>query len=261
MAKRLTAGRAAESGTLSAELAARGFTGPRNIFEADWGGFLTTYGRASGQAAAEGASELVRDLGREWRIHQAAIKPYASCRGTHSAIEAMLDLRSRHRLRPADVASIAVRTTPSIVQMCGGHGFSTIVAAQMSMPVALALALEEGGVEASSFTLSIGLNPSIQRIVETVTLVPESTLPSGAAVVEVTCADGRLLEARVDDALGSPSHPLSDTALVKKFLKLAEGVIPRAQAEELVDAVWTLGKDSDVRHLLALLVPEIGPDS
>jgi 2-methylcitrate dehydratase PrpD len=62
MSKRMHVGRAAETGLHCALLARSGFTGPSELFEAPWGGFLGLYG---GDAADPGA--LVTDLGTDWR--------------------------------------------------------------------------------------------------------------------------------------------------------------------------------------------------
>ncbi|MGO4431451.1 MmgE/PrpD family protein, partial [Streptomyces sp. MCAF7] len=84
MSKRLHAGRAAEAGVTAALLAAHGVTGPAQVFADVWGGFLRTYAPTSAEPAA-----LTAGLGREWRISRCSLKPYASCRSTHSAVDAV----------------------------------------------------------------------------------------------------------------------------------------------------------------------------
>ena len=91
MTKRLHPGHAAASGLMAAGLARAGMTGPAAVFESEWGGFLATYGGAAADPAA-----LTAGLGAAWRIHRSSIKPYASCRGTHAAVEAALALRGAH---------------------------------------------------------------------------------------------------------------------------------------------------------------------
>jgi len=88
MSKRLHPGRAAENGVTAAYLARRGFTGPARIFEAEWGGFLSTYAPDGGDPDA-----LTTELGESYRILQSGIKPYASCRGVHSSIAPCLNYR------------------------------------------------------------------------------------------------------------------------------------------------------------------------
>src|ERR1700761_8528429 len=73
MVKRLHAGMPAERGVLAAQLASRGFTGPRNIIEGDFG-YATTF--------AEGAdlSRITRNLGEVFEITKISVKLYPCCR-------------------------------------------------------------------------------------------------------------------------------------------------------------------------------------
>ncbi|MGH8329840.1 MAG: MmgE/PrpD family protein, partial [Pseudomonas fluorescens] len=69
---------------LAARFAQRGITGPTKLFDDVWGGFLKTL---AGEAAQPDA--LDADLGVVWKLARCSIKPYAACRGTHSAIDAL----------------------------------------------------------------------------------------------------------------------------------------------------------------------------
>ncbi len=90
MSKHLHAGRAAANGVLSALLAERGFTGAPSILEGDRGFF-----RATAPDADPG--EVVLGLGDSspLKIHGVSLKPHASCRHTHAAIDCALELRPR----------------------------------------------------------------------------------------------------------------------------------------------------------------------
>src|SRR5215203_1767497 len=96
MAKRVHAGRAAESGLLAALLARANMTGPTHVFEDVWGGFLKTYAHAPTDPDA-----LLRDLGESWRIMRCAIKPYASCRDTHAAVDAIGRILAHRAVEPS----------------------------------------------------------------------------------------------------------------------------------------------------------------
>lgn len=88
-AKKIHAGRAAEGGLLAARFAGEGLAGPSKVFDDVWGGFF----RAFNKDACE-PQKLCEGLGEDWKVRRAVLKPYASCRGAHSAIDALDDLLS-----------------------------------------------------------------------------------------------------------------------------------------------------------------------
>lgn len=142
MSKRMHVGRAAEAGLNSALLARSGFTGPRDLFAAPWGSFLRLYG----QHQDIDQCRLFETLGEEWQIERASIKPHATCRSTHSAIDVILDLRERPGISAESIRNITVHTSALIADMCGKADVSSLVSAQLSMQFALATALLHGGV-------------------------------------------------------------------------------------------------------------------
>ena len=85
MTKHLHAGRAAAAGVLAADLARFGFTGPPAILEGAKGLFT-----AACPDADPGA--IARDPDGPWQLLQTSIKPWPSCRHTHPAADALLEL-------------------------------------------------------------------------------------------------------------------------------------------------------------------------
>jgi 2-methylcitrate dehydratase len=51
---------------------------------------------------------------------------------------------------------------------------------------------------------------------------------------------------------GHAKNPLSDEEVVRKFRANVEGVLSEAQAEQVVEAVWTL-EDRELREVAELL--------
>ena len=95
MGKRLLAGKAAQSGTLSAVLAANGFTNVPNIFECEYGGFCSAF---SGGRDTYHLDELTRGLGQDWNAAELNFKMW-SCRvPIHPTLEALRKLREESGL-------------------------------------------------------------------------------------------------------------------------------------------------------------------
>ncbi len=89
MSKHLHTGHAAASGFRAAELAAHGFTGARSIVEGERGFFagLAPQGEPDKVTAGLGEPPLA--------LPGVSLKPYASCRHTHAAIDAAMALREQ----------------------------------------------------------------------------------------------------------------------------------------------------------------------
>jgi len=251
MTKRLHAGRAAEGGLLAAQLAAAGVRGPMRIFDDVWGGFFKTFGHRPPAPEA-----LLRDLGRDWRIRSAAIKPYASCRDTHSAVDAVRRILARHPLRPDDICEVRVRANAFLYGMVGGRDCATLPAAQMSLPYAVAAAIVFGANGLSAYSEERRRDPGLLAMIARVTMVLDPTVASSAkSSVTVHLKDGAVIEEQTAVPLGAPENPVDDTALMAKFEELARLVVGAQQSAELAAALLALDRMQDMRALPPLLQP------
>ncbi len=243
--KKLHSGRAAEGGLLAARFALQGVTGPTKLFDDVWGGFLKTL--ATGMAQPEA---LDADLGTVWKLARCSIKPYASCRGTHSAIDALGLLLEQLQVNVDQVEDIQVSLCGFLQDMCGGQDVSTLAAAQMSLPYALAARLVHGHCRLEAYDDEQRGDPRIAQWMSRIRLEVDLRLSEdGEPVVSVQTVDGRQARLCVDPPLGAPGNPLSDEALEQKFFSLAGRVMPRSQAEELAEPLWRLEELESVRSL------------
>lgn len=255
MTKRLHAGRAAESGLLAAILAREGITGPRGVFDDAWGGFLATYARAPVDADA-----LTRDIGLAWRMDIAAIKPYASCRDAHCAIDAIGRLLARAPFAAGDVERIEVRGNDFLLGMVGGKDVSTLPAAQMSLPFAVSARIAYGSAGLSSYDEAKRADPLLRALLARVSLVRDPSVPrSDQSVVSVVLRDGRCLDEPTTTPLGAPANPIGDDALLAKFHELAAHALQPAEAEALAARTLSLEACADARTLARMLAPRAFP--
>jgi 2-methylcitrate dehydratase PrpD len=243
--KKLHSGRAAEGGLLAARFARQGISGPTHLFDDVWGGFLKTLAMQSATPEA-----LDADLGMVWKLARCSIKPYASCRGTHSAIDALGLLLDQLNVTPEQVEDVGVSLCGFLQDMCGGHDVSTLAAAQMSLPYALAARLVHGHCRLQAYDDDKRSDPRIAQWMARIRLEVDPQLSEdGEPVVSVRTVDGRQASLCVEVPLGAPGNPLSDEALEEKFFSLAERVMPRGQAEELLGQLWRLEALESVRRL------------
>ncbi|VVN81974.1 MmgE/PrpD family protein [Pseudomonas fluorescens] len=243
--KKLHSGRAAEGGLLAARFAQQGISGPAKLFDDVWGGFLPTLAGETAQPEA-----LDADLGVVWKLARCSIKPYASCRGTHSAIDALGLLLEQLQVNIDQVEDIQVSLCGFLQDMCGGQEVSTLAAAQMSLPYALAARLVQGHCRLEAYDDEQRCDPRIAQWMSRIRLEVDPQLSEdGEPVVSVLTVDGRRASLCVDPPLGAPGNPLSDKALEDKFFSLAGRVMPRSQAEELIGQLWQLEALESTRSL------------
>jgi 2-methylcitrate dehydratase PrpD len=249
MTKRLHAGRAAEGGLLAAQLAAADVSGPRRVFDDMWGGFFKTFGHRPPVPEM-----LLQDLGRDWRIRIAAIKPYASCRDTHAAVDAVRRVLARRALQPEHVAAVRVRANAFLHRMVGGRDCATLPAAQMSLPYAVAAALVFRANGLLAYTEERRRDPRLLAMIGRVHVAIDPTVVSSAgSSVTFQLSDGSSIEEPTAVPLGAPENPVDDTALIMKFEELAGLVARPEDCAALAAAVLDLDGRHDVRSLLPLL--------
>jgi len=244
--KRLHAGRAAEGGLLAALLAGRGVTGSGQVFGDVWGGFLKTIAPTTAEPEA-----LAAGFGAPWKIMRCSIKPYASCRGTHSTVDAVSALLDEHG---TDVVGVLVRPSAFLMNMCGGRELGTLASAQMSLPYAVAARLVHGSAGIDAYRADRRQDPRIAPALDRITLeIDPSQADLDDPQVTISFADGARISRQASVALGAPANPIADADLQAKYRTLAEMVMPAAQAAVLAEAVLTLDRSGDARTLLPLL--------
>ena len=249
MSKRYHPGRAAEIGVTAAYMARAGFTGPTRVLDAPWGGFLATYGRG-----VERPEELTRDLARPYRIMRSGIKPHAACRGLHSALDVVLGLRAAHRFTAADVEAVEIGCSRANMLSLADTDPRTRLAAQMSMPYGIGVALVTGRAGLEEFEDRRINDPEVRAVMGRAVMShdpghDDDTEPDVAVVL----ADGRRFEGHVPIGLGDWRNPLTTAQVVEKYESLAPRVLADADVAALRDAVFALPEPGRLEAVVAAL--------
>jgi 2-methylcitrate dehydratase PrpD len=253
MSKRLHPGRSAQSGVMAAFLAQRGFRGPTQILEAADGGFC----RATSDQID--LSRITEKLGEKFHAGEVNIKPYACCASSHSAVDAVLELKRQHAFSAADVEKVRVKTAQGVVVQCGfEYRPVSAVQAQMSLQYIVAVTLLEGTPLLQQFAEEKIADPRVLELARRVEIVADPEIDRiypqrYANRVEIILRDGRRFETRVDYAKGSNERPLSLPEVTAKFRSLAAGELSPQQADQLIEIVGNLEQLEDIRVLTRLL--------
>lgn len=244
-------GRAAESGLMAAELAARGFTASRTILEAPRGFFSAAAGGADFEA-------IIGRLGNPWAFIDPGmwIKPYPCGALTHPTLTALLRFVHEHDLAPEEIRSIHVQTNSRIANTLIHNRPTSALQAKFSMPFCVAIALVRREATLREFTDDVVNDPAIKNMIEKVQYTPydkvESDYTNVTTLIDVTLADDRAFTLRADFGKGSPQDPMTFADISQKFrgcAKYAEWSVD--QAEEIIDLTSHLEDLDDVRVLTA----------
>ena len=244
---------AARRGVYSALLARGGMTGPAPIFEGQMG-FEKELGVSLGDVGE-------RFKGPPAMILNTSIKYWPAEYHSQSAIEAALFLREQVGAG-VEVKSMTIESHDASVDIIGSEPEKwkpeTRETADHSLPYITAIAFIDGEVTERQFQPARFMDPKIWKFLENVKVERNAELsamyPGAVAnIVHVDLADGRRLTKRVDYPLGHAKNPLEDFEVEKKFLSLVAAAFTRDHAAKIIEHVWRLDEQCDVRHLMKLL--------
>lgn len=248
-AKKLHAGRAAEGGLLAAMLAANGFAGPSRVFDDVWGGFFNAYNRAPCQPEL-----LSEGLGEVWKIKRAVLKPYASCRGAHSAVDALEDILLETGRAPDDIKAIDLHMSAMLKDMCGAKVGDAMAPTQMSLPYALAARCVFGTAGLQAYTEERRRHTDVHVFMDRIGVHLDDTMDAMAEpVVTLIFSDGQKMDRMVPRATGSAERPMTPTAIESKFRELAGMSLTSGSVNALWQALGSLEQVADCGEIEALM--------
>jgi 2-methylcitrate dehydratase PrpD len=247
MSKPLHAGRAAEAGVLAAQMARAGVTGSLDILEGDAG-----LGRAMSNGPDWQAA--VATLGRDFHVTRMTFKNHACCGHTFAPIDGALALQRQLGIRAEDIESIRISTYRPALEVAGNRNPQTPAEARFSLPYVVATALLHGSVRLSAFDAGRLADPTIRQLMARIELCVDPEIDAlfpgkRAAHIHIKTRDGRSGEHLQPTRKGDPEEPLSDTDLDEKFMELSSPVIGDAAARQLLQTLWALDAQQDIRAL------------
>lgn len=247
--KSLHPGSAAFKGVLAAFLAQKGALGPKGFFEYPTG-YCNVY---SSQPTPD---KIVENLGSPYEIMVNDFKGFPSILCSHTPIQATLEIVRQNNLSAEDIEKINVK----IMTLPKGHGCNydpvTPLAARLSIPYCVALAVIEKQVRLEHFDLTKINDLKIRELIKKVNISQDSELnklfPAIPAYVEIITKDGKNFTLFSPHPKGSMKNPMTKEELKEKFLNLALHTIKQSQAEEIVNMVTQLEKFTLIDKLTAL---------
>jgi len=254
MTKPFHPGRAAESAVLAADLVRRGFSAAHNILEAQRG-FYHAFCGGYDEHAIRGR------LGNPWTFADPgiSIKPHPSGSLTHPAMAVILDLVTRHDVRPEDVVQIRVGTNRHMPTTLLHHDPHTELEAKFSMEFCAAILVLRRRAGLGEFTDETVHRPEVRAMMRKVDFYVDPEAEAAGyhrmtSLVEIVLTDGRRLTGRADFGKGSPANPMRWDEVAAKFRECADyGGLAPARAEEVIAMVKDLASLSDISRLTSAL--------
>jgi len=238
MTKSWNIANAARNGLVAALLAAKGFTSTREALEGERG-FARVF------AQRHDLDEIVRGLGETWELAQNTYKPYPCGIVAHPVIDACLALRDEACVAPDALERIELRVHPLVRMLMGNATPRTGLEAKLSVQHCAAAALVRGEVGVREFTDACVNDPRVVALRRRVALIEDPTLPKDAAGATLSVSGGSTLDRYVPHATGSLERPMSDEALDRKFVSLAEWGWPECDTHAFIELARSLDQLPD----------------
>jgi 2-methylcitrate dehydratase PrpD len=248
MTKSFHPGRAAQNGLTAALLASRNFTSTEVGLEgkSGWANVLST---------TRDYTEITGNLGTTYEIALNTYKPFACGVVIHPTIDACIQLRNQHKLQAADIERIDLGVHPLVLELTGKKTPQTGLETKFSVYFAAALAIVHGSAGMRDFSDGNARDPVIVGLRDRVVATVDPAVKEEQVRAKVTLKDGRVLNHFVEHVVGSLERPMSDGDLEAKFLDLAKGVLPAAQAKSLIDLCWKVEGLPNVAAVATAAVP------
>ena len=262
LAVRVIQGFVSQSGIISAQLARRGITGPKNFLEGIYG-YFHLYAKDKYDT-----QQVTGDLGKRFEMEKTLFKRYPSCGGTLAPTDAVLALVSRKDVPVENVARVDVTVSPHVYKLVGGLfevGENPKVNAQFNIQYCVANALLRKSSRLRHFDEADINDPRIMELVKRIYVTPETSLDdpasgrfSIAAHVRVMTRTGDVYDTKsADIPRGHPGNPLTREEHLERFrdcLDYAHNPLPAKSVESMLSMVNRLEEVEDVRSLIPLLL-------
>ena len=249
--KQLHTAKAAANGLTAAWLASEGFTGASHILEGP-------QGMAAGMSRDADPSRLTNLLGSRWALLETSFKYHASCRHTHPAADALLQVMQTHKLEFGDIASVVAHVHQGAIDVLGPVVKpKTVHQSKFSMGSVLGLIAQRQHAGLPEF--DAGLNgPAIADFRQRVTMQLDPEVDAAyprqwIGKVTVQTRQGQTLAGRVDVPKGDPGNTLSRLELEEKALRLGtyRNAATPEEVRNLIAKVWNMANNERIGRFLS----------
>jgi 2-methylcitrate dehydratase PrpD len=249
MCKPFHPGRAAQNGLLAAHLAQQNFTSSERGIEAP-------RGSAHVLSTKFDPDEITQKLGETWEISLNTYKPFACGIVIHPAIDGCIQLRNQHGLKTGDIASIALKVHPLVLELTGKTEPRTGLEGKFSVYHSCAAAIVHGRCGEHEYSDEVVTDPEIIALRRKVRAEASAGIHEDQVDITLTTTDGRTHHLFVEHAIGSLERPLRDQELDQKVRDLCEPVVGAAGTGRLIEACRGMERAWSLRPVIESSLPQ-----
>jgi len=200
---------------------------------------------------------LAAGLGEGYAISENYFKPFPTCRFTHPALDALEGILRDKEISCEEVARVSVTSFKAAVHTASKPP-ANAEAMRFSVPYLIAARLCRGAITLGTLDHDLVQDPQVidlaGRVQMSLSQEYEEMRPKrNPAKVTLHLKDGQEVTREVMDCLGDPLKPMTQEALVRKFVDLASPILGKSKAEDIVLKFYALESVGNVRPLLRLL--------
>ncbi len=253
--KQLHTAKANANGLLAAYMTQMGLKGAKNSLEG-------VQGLGAGMTQKCDPSALSDGLGERWASIETSFKYHASCRHTHPAGDALLQLMRDEELSYREIVKVEVFVHQAAIDVLGAVTEpQSIHQAKFSMGTVLGLLAVHGRAGLFEFEQYSLTDLEVIAFRKKVSMIFDPEIDAAyprewRGKVRVETLDGEQYIATLRYPKGDPENPLSKIELEQKFEQLLQFSGDQdllANSEELIAMVWQLEKMKSLRELTALI--------
>lgn len=249
MTKPLHAGNASRNGVVAAQLAQKGFTADKAILEAPQG-----YCKVLAGGVDLDLAKIEEGIGKRFDIVSGlAMKPWPSCAGTHSSIEAALYLKKEYHITAQTIEDVECRTSAWVPTAAIHSCPKTGVEGKFSTQYCVARAILDGELGLKHFTDEEVMEQTVQELLGRVRYAHPEGMPVFGSEVVIRLRDGRVLSHRVNSPKGGAEHPMSWEDICSKYRDCASLAISPENVQICLELVSNLESLPDITRLMDVL--------
>ena len=253
MTKPLHAGYAARNAVLAARLAQQGLTGAPDALTAHYGFGEVFNPRSDINWAPLQDWSGMQEIDTPYGLN---LKPFPSCAGSHTAIEAAITLREKLNGKLDQIERITIGAGRVIFSAMLYDVPQTGLQAKFSMPYCVAAALVDGKIDLGSFTTERIYRPAVQELMARIKMIDDERVRNHSelgTVLTATLRNGTVIEETVLIAAGKPERWFTRDQLGVKFGDCTAGMATPVWRDAAFAALQDLDTDVPAARLLESL--------